>query len=223
MTAAEARAACQSPCPKGVANRFRLVPSSALTAWTTTRAAHIDDLLAAHTALGGSGPGRRWRTEQLNWATTLALAAEFQGYCRDLHDLTTDEFAQWTGQLNGALQHVITARLTEGRQLDRGNAHPGSLGSDFGRFGLQLWKELARRRPARASKWREALEALNDARNGIAHADASKIAGLVQRGYPLSQLRTTRRFRGALDGLAPMLDDVVADHLGRLFQVPKPW
>jgi hypothetical protein len=154
---------------------------------------------------------------------TLALAAEFQGYCRDLHDLATDEFVQWTGQLNGPLQRVITVRLTDSRQLDRGNAHPGSLGSDFGRFGLQLWAELARRQPARAVRWNSALTALNDARNGIAHADAAKIAGLAKGGYPLSQLRTIQNWRRSLTGLVTTLDDVVADHLGRLFQVPKPW
>ena len=28
--------------------------------------------------------GRRWQTEQLNWALILRLAAEFQGFARDL-------------------------------------------------------------------------------------------------------------------------------------------
>jgi hypothetical protein len=60
--------------------------SVALQAWRSTRANRLDRLQSAHTAIGGSGPGRRWLTEELNHALILRLAAEFQGFARELHD-----------------------------------------------------------------------------------------------------------------------------------------
>ncbi len=154
---------------------------------------------------------------------TLSIAAEWQGFCRDLHDLATDYFVQQAGLLNGHLQAVLTARMTDSRDLDRGNAHAGALGRDFGRFGLQLWPELKKKCPGRAGAWNQHLEALNGARNAIAHANDSEILALAQKGYPLSQLATIRKFRRAVVSLAPQVDDVVGEHLGSLFQQPKPW
>jgi hypothetical protein len=60
--------------------------SVALNAWRSTRAGRLDRLRSAHTAIGGSGRGRRWVTEELNHALVLRLAAEFQGFARDLHE-----------------------------------------------------------------------------------------------------------------------------------------
>jgi len=88
--------------------------------------------------IGGPAPGRRWRTAVLNEALVLRLAAEFQGFARDLHDLACDLFALWTAPLNPAVERVVRASLAEGRELDRGNAHPGSIGRDFGRFGFEV-------------------------------------------------------------------------------------
>lgn len=199
------------------------MPSAALIEWQTTRANRIDDLLEAHVQVGGVGAGRRWRTEQLNWALILRVAAEFQGYCRDLHDLAADEVAVAAGQLNGPLQLVVRGMLTEGRRLSSGNAGPGHLGSDFGRFGLSLWPELNARWPSRAVGWNRQLEALNDARNAIAHADHAKIVELESRGYRLAQLRTIKRFRSSVNGLASGMDEVLGSYLYRLLGGPGPW
>ena len=68
----------------------------------------------------------------------LRLAAEFQAFTRDLHDQASDQFAAWVAPGSATVQTVVRRRLTENRQLDRGNAHPASLGSDFGRFGFEL-------------------------------------------------------------------------------------
>lgn len=95
---------------------------------------NIDELLAAHATVGGTGRGRRWRTAQLNRSLVLVLAAEFQGFARELHDAAVQTFARWSAGGNEALERVLEVRLTEGRQLDRGNAQPGSLGSDYGRL-----------------------------------------------------------------------------------------
>jgi hypothetical protein len=61
------------------------VASKALALWRTERTRHLDELLGAHRLVGGTGRGRRWRTSALNEALVLRLAAEFQGFARDLH------------------------------------------------------------------------------------------------------------------------------------------
>ncbi|MEX1008549.1 MAG: hypothetical protein WD271_11970 [Acidimicrobiia bacterium] len=197
------------------------MPSTALTRYETDRRQRLDELLAAHRLVGGTGRGRRWRTQQLNNSLVLRLAAEFQGFARDLHDLAGDTFASWAAGGNTKLETVLRARLSEARQLDRGNAHPGSLGSDFGRFGFELWPALAARDPRTASQ-QESLELLNEARNAIAHDDEARLAALEAQGNPIT-LRTFRAWQRDLDGLASTLDAEVAAHLGLLFQRATPW
>jgi hypothetical protein len=92
------------------------MPSAALVEWLTTRAAMLDELFDLHATVGGTGPGRRWRTEQVNWSITLRLAGEFQGFARDLHTLSTDCFADWACSANPAARHVTAAALTLNRQ-----------------------------------------------------------------------------------------------------------
>jgi hypothetical protein len=151
----------------------------------------------------------------------LLLAAEFQGFARELHDLSASTFASWAAPGNQVLEQVIKGRLTENRQLDRGNAQPGSLGSDYLRFGCSLWPGLAASEPATVACQQD-LDKLNDARNAIAHADEAKLAGLRGEGYPLT-LATFRQWRRSLDLLAVTMDAEVASHLGQLFGQPAPW
>jgi hypothetical protein len=61
------------------------MPSPALTAWSTSSAAALSQLEAAHRAVGGTRAGRRTNTLQLNYAYVLLLCAHFQAYCRGLH------------------------------------------------------------------------------------------------------------------------------------------
>jgi len=151
----------------------------------------------------------------------LRLAAEFQGFVRDLHDLASGVFAEWTAPMNAAASNVVRSRLTEGREIDRGNAHPGSLGRDFGRFGFDLWPALAAR-DVRSTGHNASLERLNTARNALAHADATKLAGLRAQGFPVT-LRTYRRWERDVRQLTGNLDAEVGSQLGRLFSRPSPW
>ncbi len=98
------------------------MPSSALASWRKRRGERLDDLLHAHRSVGGSARGRRWRTATLNEALLLRLAAEFQGFARDLHQEACDIFAAWTAPSNLAVRQVVRAQLMEGRELERGNA-----------------------------------------------------------------------------------------------------
>lgn len=197
------------------------VPSAAYVEWSGQRRARIMELLDVHSTIGGSGRGRRWRTSQLNWALTLRMAGEFQGYARDLHTLAVEHFVRSVAQGNVALSNVLQAQFTTNRALDRQNATPSSLGSDFGRFGLQLWSTL-RVANAAAPRWQASLEALNKARNAIAHANEGELASMATQGYPM-RLTTIRLWHRDLDRLADTMDDVVSDYLDRLLGTGRPW
>ncbi len=105
--------------------------------------------------------------------------------------------------------------LTQSRKLDSGNPNPGSLGSDFNRFGLDFWAEVDRldvRNPDR----RGALHELNAMRNAIAHDDP----GII--GVRRLRLRKAREWRRVCDNLAPCFDEAMRTYLESLTGV-SPW
>lgn len=112
------------------------MPSPALTAWSTSSAAALSQLEAAHAAVGGTRAGRRTNTLQLNYAYVLLLCAHFQAYCRGLH---TDAAQLLVERIDPGIAAVVDANLTFARQLDRGNAQPSALGADFNRLDLEFW------------------------------------------------------------------------------------
>lgn len=197
------------------------VPSDAHADWIGQRQARLGELFAAHATIGGSGRGRRWRTSQLNWALTLRIAGEFQGYARDLHTLAVGHFVMSVARGNTALSNVLQIQLTTNRALDRRNATPSSLGSDFGRLGLELWPTLGVVN-ALTPRWQASLEALNQARNAIAHANEDELGRLARAGYPM-RLSTIKLWHRDIDRLVGTMDDVVGDYLDRLLRTGRPW
>ena len=197
------------------------MPSPALTTWRGDRQQRLDELLNAHQTVGGAGPGRRWRTRELNWSLTLRLAGEFQGFARDLHDQAVDHFADVVSAGNSGLAKVLRERTTTNRQLDRGNAQPGSLGSDFALLGLTLWPALEQK-DGRAQSWNASLERLNKARNAIAHVDGDALELLRREGHPVT-LAAVRAWRRDLNLLAATMDDVVSAYLDQLLGSGRPW
>jgi hypothetical protein len=181
----------------------------------------LNELFDAHQSVGGTGAGRRTQTEQINWALVLRLAAEFQGFARDLHAEGVEFFAGQAAPGNDPLRAVLMDLLGLGLRLDRGNADPGSLGDAFNRFGFQLWVALETR-DRRTVHRQQHLLRLNRARNAIAHARMDEIAALRSEGFPLT-LATVRVWRTALNGLAVTLDVELAVQLSRLFAGPRPW
>lgn len=171
--------------------------------------------------MGGGGPGRRWQTEQVNWALTLRLAGEFQGYCRDLHDEAVDFFVN-TASPNPAVASVLRAQLTSNRKLDRGNAQPDSLKQDFLRLGMDLPAAIFAANPVRGPQRWATLKELNKARNAIAHANYAELVSLRNAGYPIT-MRTISTWRSQVDALAQKMDDVVAAALDALLGAGRPW
>lgn len=188
--------------------------SASLIKWSTERSEDLDEILSAHQSLGGSGPGRRFATQQINHAYAVLLASQFQGFCRDLHSECADHFAQ----------HVATSPFRQGlhkllmrdRKLIRGNANSGSIGADFNLFDLEFWdevKNLDKRNRVRQNL----LDDLNDWRNAIAHQDFTKVGE-----KPSLQLQRVNQWRNACGQLAVTFDRVLRQHLFSLTG-KSPW
>jgi hypothetical protein len=122
---------------------------------------------------------------------------------------------------NTQLADTLRSRTTTSRQLDRGNAQPGSLGSDFALLGLTLWPALERA-DSRAPAWNASLERLNTARNAIAHVDQPALDRLRVQGHPVT-LAAVRTWRRDLDRLSATMDDVVSAYLDQLLGYGRPW
>lgn len=171
---------------------------------------------AAHTALGGSGRGRRYATQQLNQAYAVMVASQFQGYCRDLHTEAVDHLV--SALHPAALGTIVRASLTESRKLDSGNPNAGNLGSDFGRLGVGFWPEVLAA-DDRSAVRKERLDDLAVWRNAIAHQDfdPAKLGGRTE-----VWLRHVDRWRSSCNAIAITFDRIVADHVGRLLGA-RPW
>ena len=204
--------------------------SFALQAWQQTRSRQLDELDAAHGAVGGHGPGRRSATLQLNHAYAVVLASQFQGFCRDLHsecaDVVTnaiDAAGASTAVDGSALADIALTALTRNRQLDRGNASAGSIGADFKAFDLDIW-DAARQLDARTSLRVRRLDQLNVWRNAIAHQDFDfsrhqrELLGDASR----LGLGDVRAFRSSCNGLAVTFDSALAEHLETIVG-GRPW
>src|SRR5437660_5923238 len=111
-------------------------PSVSLKKWTEGRSKNLDELNKAHAKVGGTKRGRRYSTGQLNHSLVLAIAAQFQGFCKDLHR----DAAQLIAAEAGAnLKALVLAGLTHGRALDRANPNARTLRDDFSRLSLDIW------------------------------------------------------------------------------------
>lgn len=192
--------------------------SMALERWRGERGAVLDELQQAHHAVGGHERGRRTQTQSINEALLLRLAAEFQGFCRELHAEGVEAFRTRLAVSNAAVATVVSGVLSRNLKLDRGNAGPGELGEDFLRFGLDLWPAL-RAADSRTAQRHGALDGLMFARNAVVHADTKKLADLERQGVKLN-LEMFRRGRSKLNALAGTMDRVVGRHIGQLFDEP---
>src|SRR5262245_34628199 len=142
------------------------MPSQAYQFWTSVRASALDEIENAHRSVGGTGPGRRYATQQINQAYAVLLASRFQRFCRDLHAECVDHVVRTVP--SGPLQAVVRVALEFGRKLDHGNPNPGNIGADFDRLGLTLWPAVVAA-DGRNSGRQATLEELNRWRNAIAH------------------------------------------------------
>ena len=115
------------------------MPSQSLTHWNERAAIALDRMEEAHRAVGGTGRGRRYATQQINQSYLMLVSSHFQQFCRSLH---SEAAGRLTSSLGPALRPIMFTALTVGRKLDQGNPNPGNLGADFGRLGMNFWDDV---------------------------------------------------------------------------------
>lgn len=180
--------------------------SRALRNWQTRSRKVLDEVEAAHASVGGRRGARAFARQQINQAYVVLLSSQFQRFCRELHNEATDVVATQTAYT--PIAPLLKASLSHGRRLDTGNPNPGNIGSDFSRFGMDLWNAVSA--SPRTESRRERLEAMNRWRNAIAHQD---FRSPHLQGRETVRLAEIRRWRAACDGLAVDFDRVLAVYL----------
>ena len=193
--------------------------STALAMWRSSGLARLAELEAVHANLTGTGPGRRWGTTQLNRSLFLALVAQFQSYCRDLHD---DAVAVYVAEANPYQRDNVKALLVQGRRLDTHNPRRATLGHDFVRLGIPFTASL-KATGAATERQLDALERVVDYRNAIGHGDEGKIAVFESGGEIKATKKSYQQHRRAIDALASTMDDVIAQQLASSLGIPEPW
>lgn len=189
--------------------------SLSLDIWQDTRAQRLDELETAHRSIGGRDRGRRFATQQLNRVYSVLLAAQFQGFCTDLH-------AECVAAIARAIPSgLATVNFRFGLVMRRGNAGPGNLGNDFERLGVSLWPELYRMDPRNRDR-NAKLETLNKWRNAIAHDDFDDVQTFPQRRQTVLRLSAVRAWRSACDQIASDMDVCMRNYLLNLLGT-APW
>ncbi|WP_156525551.1 MULTISPECIES: hypothetical protein [unclassified Gordonia (in: high G+C Gram-positive bacteria)] len=188
--------------------------SPAYSRWCSERCAALDSLEHVHSKMTGKRRGRQYATDQLNLALFVSLAAQFQGYCRDLHDDAAVQIALSLVPGSERQAPVVLNALVRSRKLDVGNASTGGIGNDFAVLGMPFWPNVKAAYPSKGPKWNATLDSLNVVRNAVAHSQADKLAD-VRREQPLS-LATFKKWRSSLNGAASGFDSVVGAYLQNL-------
>ena len=151
----------------------------------------------------------------------VLLVAEFQGFCRDLHNEACTAFARAVGDGDGSLFDVVLKALTDGRGLDSGNPNLSTLQQDFGRLGLDLRGELRASHRFNIGRRRKLGQAL-DLRNAIAHSDPRRLPDAASDTYDV-KLSQVKSWMWAMHMLANQMDIVVARHIANLTGGRQPW
>ena len=192
------------------------MPSKSLNDWQTIRAAALDEFRRALAAVRNARPGRKPRAQGLKRAYAVAITSQFQGFCRDLHTECVEVIAAQVA--DPKIAEIVADRFLADRQLDRGNAQPSSIGSDFARFDIKLWQTIAASDPNWPADHND-LARLNLWRNAIVHEklDAATLGGTVQVSF-----KSLRDWRVTCDRLAITFDGVLGSQLQGLTN-GAPW
>jgi hypothetical protein len=189
----------------------RAVPSNSLLRWQADARSQLNEIVSAHAAVAAATPSGHAATEQVIHAYAMLLSSHFQRFCRDLHSEAIEHVCAEVPTV--WVQWMLRARLIEGRKLDTGNPNPGNIGSDFKRFGLELWPSMVAL-DAGTSRRKLQLEQLNRWRNAIAHQDFTSPVDLeLGAGRVDLRLADVDAWRAACDQLAATMDAAVAGWL----------
>jgi hypothetical protein len=181
--------------------------SAGLDIWDVNAQRDLDQIEAAHGAVGGSGRGRRSALDQVNQAYAVMLAAHFQEFVRRLHS----ECVDWlVTVIPVSVRQAVKAEWLRDRQLDKWNANQGTIGGDFGRLGITNFWARVDLIYARNNNRRATLDRVNALRNAIAHRDfdPDKLGGTT-----VLHLLNVQNWRRQLNHLARSIDEVMRTYI----------
>ena len=186
------------------------MPSLSLKYWNETAAIALDRMESAHRAVGGTGRGRRYATQQINQSYLVLLSSHFQQFCRSLH---SEAAAHLVSAIDPLLRPIVQDSLTVGRKLDQGNPNPSNLGADFGRLGMSFWDDVTSSRKRNVAR-KNNLAKMGHWRNAIAHQDFTSVTHVRELGGRTEiTLSEVRAFRSNCSNLARDFDAVVLAHI----------
>jgi hypothetical protein len=171
------------------------MPSRSLQRWKADAHRALDEIEAAHRAVGGTGRGRRFAVQQINRAYLLLLASHFQRFCRDLHSECVEHLMG--PPQYAAIRQIVSGILIDGRKLNWGNANAGNIGSGYARLGFDIWNWMGAA-SSRTEERKRKLDQLNLWRNAVAHHDFDKPRLGGRTELTLSEVREWRRTCNAL-------------------------
>ena len=112
------------------------MPSDALLAWQTDRMPRLQKVEDDCIHLEALHPADAGRVQEFIRSYAVLLFAEFQGFCRDLHDECAEKFVD---SVNPApLRDVLRSQCVFRTKLDTSNPNPDSLREAFTRYGFDF-------------------------------------------------------------------------------------
>lgn len=151
----------------------------------------------------------------------MRIYAEFQGFVRELHDVTILAFVRGS-EVPVRHRPPIIAAAADGRRLDRGNAGLEAIKKDFRRIGMSgLGTQLAALN-ARHVDDKLRYEQLMELRNALAHGNSEQLRTLIAT-KTTPTLTWGRRTLHSLNRMARALDRAVWNHVGMNYPAIDPW
>ncbi|MGP5184932.1 hypothetical protein ACTXKY_14645 [Corynebacterium variabile] len=200
---------------------------NALGAWQTTRRQALDSLVLARQTIASNHSGHSKGSvsaetagvvENIDRALYPVLAAEFQGYCRDLHGDAVAAIiaeAQWPTE---QIARVSAAAMQDKRGLDRKNPASSVIGDDFRALGLKLWNRVQEEHPEDYPDWRRSLDTLVNIRNAVSHSDRKRLKDFTsKKQLTFAYWQSTRK---DLDLLTIAMDSAVRTYLVEIATPP---
>ena len=156
---------------------------------------------------------------QLNHSLIVALVAQFQGFCRDLHDEATRIHVDAAIPGQKRTLHLL---MQQGRKLDSHNPRRSTLGHDFGRLGFSFIDELKATGPD-AIVQLDLLDVLVDYRNAIGHGNEAQIIELEVREGVKATKKSYLHHKRSLDSLAGTMEIATANGMARVLGSSVIW
>lgn len=193
--------------------------SPALRIWEATRLPRLRELATVYLAVAESDSAREWGTAQLSRSRFVVLVAEFQGYCRDLHDAASQIHLE---RIDPSQRKMVGRLLRETRALQRRNPSRSAIGADFMRLDIHIVLELQQAKPE-STRQLDRLDRLIGYRNAIVHGDDAGVAQMETSDDLRPTADSYGKHADSIGHLVARMDAVVSATLSATLEMRQPW